>query len=149
MDFNQIRYFLNLADTLNFIEAAMRSGVSQPTLTRAIQRLEQELGGTLFYRDGKGSRLSALGRDVRSEFAAMADREQRVRAISLNRICGRRETLTLGIVNTIAPALITGFITHAFVRCRCSRWVSNPSHTTKESSTSSAAKWMDVSAQIQ
>jgi len=36
MELNQIRYFLNLADTLNFTEAAMRSGVSQPTLTRAI-----------------------------------------------------------------------------------------------------------------
>jgi DNA-binding transcriptional LysR family regulator len=113
MDFNQIRYFLNLADTLNFTEAAMRSGVTQPTLTRAIQRLEQELGGTLVYRDGKDSRLTALGRDVRSEFAAIADREQRVRAISLNRVHGCRETLTLGIVSTIAPALITGFITHA------------------------------------
>jgi DNA-binding transcriptional LysR family regulator len=112
MELNQIRYFLNLADTLNFTEAAMRSGVSQPTLTRAIQRLEQELGGTLVYRDGKESRLTALGRDIRSEFAAIADREQRVRAISLNRVRGRRETLTLGVVNTIAPALITGFVTH-------------------------------------
>src|SRR5690606_32787563 len=110
MEFNQIRYFLNLADTLNFTEAAMRSGISQPTLTRAIQRLEQELGGTLVYRDGKDSRLTALGRDVRAEFAAIADREQRARAISLDRARGRRETLTLGIVNTIAPALITGFV---------------------------------------
>lgn len=113
MELNQIRYFLNLADTLNFTEAAMRSGVSQPTLTRAIQRLEQELGGTLVYRDGKDSRLTALGRDIRSEFAEIADREQRIRAISLNRVRGRRETLTLGIVNTIAPALITGFVSHA------------------------------------
>src|SRR5690348_5896020 len=113
MDLNQIRYFLNLADTLNFTEAAMRSGVSQPTLTRAIQRLEQELGGTLVYRDGKDSRLTALGRDVRSEFAEIAEREQRIRAISLTRVRGRRETLTLGIVNTISPALITGFVSHA------------------------------------
>ena len=113
MELNQIRYFLNLADTLNFTEAAMRSGVSQPTLTRAIQRLEQELGGTLVYRDGKDSRLTALGRDIRSEFAAIADSEQRVRAISLNRVRGRREVLTLGIVNTIAPALVTGFVSHA------------------------------------
>ncbi|MGH6859647.1 MAG: LysR family transcriptional regulator [Phyllobacterium sp.] len=113
MELNQIKYFLNLADTLNFTEAAVRSGVSQPALTRAIQRLEQELGGTLVYRDGKDSRLTALGRDIRSEFVAIADREQRVRAISLNRVRGRRETLTLGIVNTIAPALITGFVTHA------------------------------------
>ena len=113
MELNQIRYFLNLADTLNFTEAAMRSGVSQPTLTRAIQRLEQELGGTLVYRDGKDSRLTALGRDVRSEFAEIAEREQRIRAISLTRVRGRRETLTLGIVNTIAPALVTGFVSHA------------------------------------
>jgi DNA-binding transcriptional LysR family regulator len=113
MELNQIRYFLNLADTLNFTEAAMRSGVSQPTLTRAIQRLEHELGGTLVYRDGKDSRLTALGRDIRAEFAAIADGEQRVRAISKNRVRGRRETLTLGIVNTIAPALITGFLQHA------------------------------------
>ncbi|KAB0269148.1 LysR family transcriptional regulator [Microvirga brassicacearum] len=112
MELNQIRYFLNLADTLNFTEAAMRSGVSQPTLTRSIQRLEQELGGMLVYRDGKDSRLTTLGRDIRSEFAAIADREQRVLAISLNRVRGRRETLTLGVVNTIAPALITGFVTH-------------------------------------
>jgi LysR family hydrogen peroxide-inducible transcriptional activator len=113
MELNQIRYFLNLADTLNFTEAAMRSGVSQPTLTRAIQRLEKELGGALVYRDGKDSRLTALGRDIRSEFAAIADSEQRVRAISLNRVRGRRENLTLGIVNTIAPALITGFVSQA------------------------------------
>lgn len=113
MELNQIKYFLNLADTLNFTEAAMRSDVSQPTLTRAIQRLEQELGGPLVYRDGKDSRLTALGRDIRAEFAAIANSEQRVRAISLNRVRGRRESLTLGIVHTIAPALMTGFVSHA------------------------------------
>lgn len=112
MEFNQIRYFLNLADSLNFTEAATRSGVSQPTLTRAIQRLEQELGGTLVYRDGKDSRLTALGRDIRSEFTAIADREKRIRAISLDRVRGHRETLTLGVANTLAPALITGFVTY-------------------------------------
>jgi LysR family hydrogen peroxide-inducible transcriptional activator len=91
---------------------ALKTGC-QPTLTRAIQRLEQELGGTLVYRDGKDSRLTALGRDIRSEFAAIAEREQRVRALSLNRVRGCRETLTLGVVHTIAPALITGFAAHA------------------------------------
>ncbi|WP_411756105.1 LysR family transcriptional regulator, partial [Sinorhizobium meliloti] len=50
MDINQVRYFLNLAETLNFTEAARRSGVSQPSLTRAIQRLEEDLGSPLIYR---------------------------------------------------------------------------------------------------
>ena len=47
MDFNQIRYFLKLADTLNFTRAAEQCFVSQPALTQAIKRLEVELGGEL------------------------------------------------------------------------------------------------------
>ncbi len=113
MEFQQVRYFLNLADTLNFTEAAMRSGVSQPTLTRAIQRLEHELGGTLVYRDGKDTRLTALGRDIQAELAAISESERRVLALSQNRVRGRRETVTVGVVHTIAPALITGFVAHA------------------------------------
>ena len=113
MEFQQVRYFLNLAETLNFTAAAMRCGVSQPTLTRAIQRLEQELGGTLLYRDGKDTRLTALGRDIQAEFAAISESEQRVLALSQNRVRGRRETVTIGVAHTIAPALITSFVAHA------------------------------------
>jgi DNA-binding transcriptional LysR family regulator len=58
MELNQVSYFINLAETLNFTAAARLSGVSQPSLTRAIRRLEDELGGPLIYRDGKNSRLT-------------------------------------------------------------------------------------------
>jgi hypothetical protein len=47
MELNQVSYFINLAETLNFTAAARLSGVSQPSLTRAIRRLEEELGGVL------------------------------------------------------------------------------------------------------
>ena len=59
-----MEYFINLAETLNFTTAARLSGVSQPSLTRAIRRLEEELGGPLIYRDGKNSRLTALGQEI-------------------------------------------------------------------------------------
>ena len=55
MELHQISYFIHLAETLNFTSAAKLSGVSQPSLTRAILRLEQELGGPLIYRKGKNS----------------------------------------------------------------------------------------------
>src|SRR3546814_14483749 len=71
MELNQVSYFINLAETLNFTAAARLSGVSQPSLTRAIRRLEEELGGPLIYRDGKNSRLTALGQDVEMEFKRM------------------------------------------------------------------------------
>ncbi|MFC3860619.1 LysR family transcriptional regulator [Deinococcus antarcticus] len=50
MELNQVSYFINLAETLNFTAAARLSGVSQPSLTRAIRRLEEELGGPLIYK---------------------------------------------------------------------------------------------------
>ena len=43
MEMHQIRYFLMLAETLNFTRAAEQCHVSQPALTRAIKLLEEEL----------------------------------------------------------------------------------------------------------
>lgn len=53
MDFNQVRFFLALAETLNFTRAAERCHVTQPALTQSIKRLELELGGDLIVRDGR------------------------------------------------------------------------------------------------
>jgi DNA-binding transcriptional LysR family regulator len=72
MDLNQIRYFLNLAQTFSFTEATRVSGVAQPSLTKAIKRLEDELGGPVLYRDAKDTRLTALGRDLQVEFEERA-----------------------------------------------------------------------------
>ena len=48
MEMHQIRYFLAVARTLNFTRAADQCNVTQPSLTRAIQKLEEEFGGLLF-----------------------------------------------------------------------------------------------------
>jgi hypothetical protein len=61
---NQVRYFLALCKEKNFTRAAGRCGVSQPSLTTAIKKLERELGGPLFDR-GRGSELTELGILVR------------------------------------------------------------------------------------
>ncbi len=65
MELYQIRYFLALADQLNFTRAAEVCNVSQPALTRAIQGLEAELGGDLIQREGRKSRLTDLGERMR------------------------------------------------------------------------------------
>src|SRR6266567_4737328 len=62
MEMHQVRYFLAVAEALNFTRAARRCDVSQPTLSRAIKSLEAELGGDLFRREGKNTHLSELGR---------------------------------------------------------------------------------------
>jgi DNA-binding transcriptional LysR family regulator len=62
VDLVQIRYFLALAETLNFTRASERCNVTQPALTRSIQRLEDELGGPLLLRERNLTQLTDLGR---------------------------------------------------------------------------------------
>ena len=61
MELYQIKYFLALAETLNFTRAAERCNVSQPSLTRAVKKLEEELGGELFRREQHRTHLK-IGR---------------------------------------------------------------------------------------
>jgi Bacterial regulatory helix-turn-helix protein, lysR family len=72
MEMRQIRYFLCLCEEGTFTRAAARCGISQPSLSNAIKQLEAELGGPLFERSRKTSRLSALGRCVRPHLADIA-----------------------------------------------------------------------------
>ena len=63
MHLQQIRYFLVLCEELNFTRAARRCGVSQPSLTDSIKRLETEFGGELFARRPKVA-VTRLGRAI-------------------------------------------------------------------------------------
>jgi len=62
MEMHQVRYFLAMARLLNFTRAADECNVTQPSLTRAIQKLEDELGGALFRRERSRTHLTDLGR---------------------------------------------------------------------------------------
>ena len=65
MKMHEVCYFLALCEERNFTCAAKRCGVSQPSLTNGIKRLEQTLGGSLFYRDRRNIELTELGRIVK------------------------------------------------------------------------------------
>lgn len=62
MDLLQLRYFLNVAQTEHLTRAAKQLNVSQPALSIAISRLEEELGRPLFDRVGRNIRLNECGR---------------------------------------------------------------------------------------
>ena len=61
MEMHQVRYFLAIAEELNFTRASERCNVTQPALSRAIKILEEELGGLLFRRERDLTRLTDLG----------------------------------------------------------------------------------------
>jgi DNA-binding transcriptional LysR family regulator len=62
MEMHQIRYFLAVSRTLNFTKAAEECHVAQPSLSRAIKKLEEELGGDLFRRERSLTHPTELGR---------------------------------------------------------------------------------------
>lgn len=64
MDLRSAQLFLHLASSLNFAKTSEQMFVSPSTLTRVIQRLEQELNTILFERDKRSVRLTAAGKRV-------------------------------------------------------------------------------------
>jgi len=62
MEMHEVRYFLAVARTLNFTRAAEECHVAQPSLSRAIKKLEAELGGDLFRRERALTHPTDLGR---------------------------------------------------------------------------------------
>ncbi len=113
MNIKELRYFLALCETLNFTRAAERCFVTQPAFSRAIQGLEDRLGGPLVRRERGNTHLTELGRMMRPYFeqvVAQAD-EAKKRAREYVRL--DRTTLSVGLMCTIGPTrmvdLFVGF----------------------------------------
>lgn len=110
MDVNQIRYFLALAETLNFTRAAEQCFVSQPALTQAIKRLEEELGGDLIHREGRDTRLTELGRLLYGHFEQIERTRQTVKETARAYVEGEVQELHVGLMCTIGPRIIGRFL---------------------------------------
>jgi LysR family positive regulator for ilvC len=76
MDLRHLELFLHLANSLHFGKTADAMAVSPSTLSRAIQRLEQEIGCELFERDNRSVRLTSAGEKLR-EFGGSLVQEWR------------------------------------------------------------------------
>lgn len=88
---HQVKYFLSVCEHRNFTQAANAANVSQPALTTAIKKLEEELGGAVFLRDRSGCQLTQLGEVVRPRLQRIHDEslsaiKDAVRHIRLDRI---------------------------------------------------------------
>jgi len=72
MQLHEVRYFLAVCQERSFTRAARRCGVSQPSLTTALRRLEQNLGGALFERK-PAIALTVLGHAVHPYLQRIAE----------------------------------------------------------------------------
>jgi DNA-binding transcriptional LysR family regulator len=81
MELKQIKYFLALCQAGTFTRAAAICGISQPSLSNAIRRLEHELGRRLFDR-GPPLRLSPLGEAVKPHFETILREIDKIHQLS-------------------------------------------------------------------
>jgi len=101
MEMHQVRYFLAAARLLNFTRAAIECHVSQPSLTKAIQKLEDEFGAPLFRRERARTHLTELGKAMLPHLERSFEAAQTAKQMA--RGMGRAEIapLALGVARTV------------------------------------------------
>src|SRR4029077_14931549 len=94
MDYDALRLFLHLAQTLHFLRTSRECHVSPSALSRSIQRLERQAGWPLFERDRRSVRCTAEGIRCAQHARETVERWEGVQ----RDLRGRRDTLTGTIV---------------------------------------------------
>lgn len=100
MDLRTLRYFLAVAEELHFGKAAARLHISQPSLSAQIQKLEEELGGSLLIRDKRHVRLTDGGRLLMRAGKKVLAEAAEAEAVVRTTLSGAAGVLNLGYMNT-------------------------------------------------
>jgi DNA-binding transcriptional LysR family regulator len=111
MELRQLKYFVTVAEELNFRRAAERLFMEQPPLSRQIRQLEDELQVELFHRSKRGVTLTQSGQAFLDE--ARLTLAQAARAAKAAQRASQPKTLSFGFsicaFNRILPELIQAY----------------------------------------
>lgn len=113
MELRHLRYFVGVADQLNFTRAARAMRVAQPALSRQIRQLEEEIGVSLLERGRRGLCLTEAGRAFLEEARELLARSEQAVRVARKKGAPGRDSLNIGYVwglfHSLAPAAIERF----------------------------------------
>ena len=112
MTLQQMEYIVALDKYRYFVLAAEACGVTQPTLSAMIQKLEEELDVKIFSRDRKNISPTRIGEKIIRQAKIALNETQRIKEVVADEITSMNGTVRIGILPTIAPYLIPDFIYH-------------------------------------
>ncbi|WP_440111081.1 LysR family transcriptional regulator [Acidovorax sp. BL-A-41-H1] len=105
LDWNQLKAFLQTAQTGSLSAAARKLGLSQPTLSRQVAAIEQQMGVTLFERVGKAMMLTPTGLDLLEHARAMG-----AAAEALGMAASGRSQAVGGVVSVSATDAVATYL---------------------------------------
>ncbi|MEJ1971941.1 MAG: LysR substrate-binding domain-containing protein [Lacunisphaera sp.] len=108
MELRHLRYFVAIAEELNFRKAAERLRVAQPALSSQIQDLEAHLGTRVFDRNTAGVRLTDAGAAFLTEVRQILAHAERAGTVAREAAQGRRGRLVVGYFAPIFMGLMPG-----------------------------------------
>ena len=111
MTLQQMEYIVAVYRLRHFAKAAEHCGVTQPTLSAMIQKLEQELGVKLFERSSQQVVPTAIGRLVVEQAWRVISRARKIKDIVEEERNALSGVFRIGILPTIAPYLLPRFFT--------------------------------------
>ena len=109
MTLQQLEYIVAVYRTRHFVKAAEACGVTQPTLSAMIQKLETELDVKLFERSSQQVMPTAIGKVVVEQAWKVLNRARKLKDIVAEEKKSLTGTFRLGILPTIAPYLLPRF----------------------------------------
>ncbi len=113
MELRHLRYFLAVAETLNFSRAATQLNMAQPPLSQQIQALEKELGVKLFDRKQRPLQLTPAGQAFLPEVYAVMTQVDRASRIAQQASRGEVGQLAIGFnsaaMQTVLPSILKTF----------------------------------------
>jgi LysR family hydrogen peroxide-inducible transcriptional activator len=110
MTLTEMRYITALDKTRHFGKAADLCHVSQPTLSVAIKKVEQQIGAPLFERGASEIKTTPLGEQVVAQTKRVLDEALRLEEIATQSRDPLKGALRVGVIYTIAPYLLPALI---------------------------------------
>lgn len=110
MTLTELRYVVAVARERHFGRAAASCFVSQPTLSVAIRKLEDELGVSLFERRKHDVQLTAVGDRIVSQAQRVLEESDLIRMIAEAGSDPLKGTFKLGAIYTVGPYLLPGLV---------------------------------------
>lgn len=107
---DDLLYFLEVSNTLNFSRAAERIGISQPSLSAAIKRLENLIGAELFIRHKKGVTITKSGNQLLAHAKQLLQYWEMVKSRTLSASYEPEGCFTIGSHPALALFCFSGFL---------------------------------------